>query len=47
MTARVARMAVEGRLAPHLEAVLPLDGVPDALARTGEGAVKGKLVIRP
>lgn len=47
LTARVAAMAVEGRLAPHLEAVLPLAGVPDALARTGHGEVKGKLVIAP
>lgn len=47
MTARVAHMAVEGRLAPHLEEVLPLEGVPEALSRTGKGEVKGKLVIRP
>jgi NADPH:quinone reductase-like Zn-dependent oxidoreductase len=47
LTARVARMAVEGRLAPHLEEVLPLAAVPDALARTGAGEVKGKLVIAP
>lgn len=47
LTRRVAEMAVEGRLAPHLEAVLPLSDVPEALRRTGAGEVKGKLVIRP
>lgn len=47
LTGRVAAMAVDGRLAPHLEEVLPLAAVPEALARTGAGAVKGKLVIRP
>ena len=47
LTARVAQMAVDGTLSPHLEAVLPLSSVPDALKRTGEGGVKGKLVIKP
>ncbi|NNL18446.1 MAG: NAD(P)-dependent alcohol dehydrogenase [Boseongicola sp.] len=47
LTARVAQLAVEERIAPHLEAVLPLSSVPDALRRTGLGEVKGKLVIRP
>lgn len=47
LTARVARMAVEGQVTPHVEETLPLAGVPDALARTGNGEVKGKLVIRP
>lgn len=47
LTARVAEMALNGRLVPHLEAVLPLASVPEALARTGHGEVKGKLVIRP
>ncbi|MDU8910319.1 NAD(P)-dependent alcohol dehydrogenase [Aestuariicoccus sp. MJ-SS9] len=47
LTERVARMAVEGRIAPHLEGVLPLAEVPEALRRTGLGEVKGKLVIRP
>lgn len=47
LTARVARTAVEGKFAPHLEDVLPLSAVPDALRRTGEGEVRGKLVIRP
>ena len=47
LTARVARMASEGKLAPQLEEVLPLSSVPEALRRTGLGEVKGKLVIRP
>ncbi|WP_137700514.1 NAD(P)-dependent alcohol dehydrogenase [Marimonas lutisalis] len=47
LTAQVAQMAVEGRIAPHLEAVLPLRDTPEALRRTGQGEVKGKLVIRP
>jgi len=47
LTERAARMAVEGKIAPRLEAVLPLSSVPDALRRTGLGEVKGKLVIRP
>ncbi len=47
LTERVARAAVEGRISPHLEAVLPLSSVPEALRRTGLGEVKGKLVIMP
>ncbi|MDQ2089773.1 NAD(P)-dependent alcohol dehydrogenase [Marimonas arenosa] len=47
LTARVAQMAVGGRITPHLDGVFPLEGVPEALARTGQGEVKGKLVIRP
>ncbi|WGW04877.1 NAD(P)-dependent alcohol dehydrogenase [Tropicibacter oceani] len=47
LTQRVAQMVVEGRMAPHLEGVLPLSEVPGALRRTGMGEVKGKLVIRP
>ena len=47
LTTRVAQLAVEGKIAPHLEAVLPLSSVPEALRRTGLGEVKGKLVIRP
>jgi NADPH:quinone reductase-like Zn-dependent oxidoreductase len=46
LTERVAQMAVEGHIAPHLEAVLPLSSVPEALRRTGRGEVKGKLVIK-
>lgn len=47
LTGRVARLAVEGQIAPQLEEVLPLSSVPDALRRTGQGEVQGKLVIRP
>ncbi|WP_343082496.1 NAD(P)-dependent alcohol dehydrogenase [Ostreiculturibacter nitratireducens] len=47
LTERVARAAVEGKISPHLEAVLPLSSVPEALRRTGLGEVKGKLVIKP
>ncbi|MGR3322391.1 MAG: NAD(P)-dependent alcohol dehydrogenase [Pseudooceanicola sp.] len=47
LTAHLARLAVDGRIAPHVEEVLPLAAVPEALARTGNGAVKGKVVIRP
>ena len=47
LTARVAKMAVEGKIHPHLEAVLPLSSLPEALRRTGAGDVKGKLVIKP
>ena len=47
LTERVARMALEDRITPHLEAVLPLSSVPEALSRTGHGEVRGKIVIRP
>lgn len=47
LTNRVARLAIAGRLKPHLEAVLPLSSVPEAMERTGRGEVPGKLVIRP
>ena len=47
LTAKVARMTAEGSISPHLEKVLPLASVPEALARTGHGEVKGKLVIKP
>lgn len=47
LTERVGQMVVEGKMYPHLEAVLPLSSVPEALKRTGLGDVKGKLVIRP
>ncbi len=47
LTERVAKMALEGQITPHLETVLPLSGVSDALKRTGNGEVLGKIVIRP
>lgn len=46
-TRRVAEMAVEGRLTPHLESVMPLTDLPKAIERTGRGDVKGKIVIKP
>ncbi|SPF75224.1 Alcohol dehydrogenase [Aliiroseovarius pelagivivens] len=47
LTRRVAEFAIQGRIAPHVEAVLPFSSVPDALARTGKGKVLGKIVIKP
>lgn len=47
LTERVAALAMQGRIAPRLEAVLPLADLPEALARTGQGTVRGKIVIRP
>ncbi|WP_238367950.1 quinone oxidoreductase family protein [Mesobacterium pallidum] len=47
LTERVGALAASGRVAPHLEQVMPLEAVPEALARTGAGAVRGKIVIRP
>ncbi|NBD30679.1 MAG: zinc-binding dehydrogenase [Alphaproteobacteria bacterium] len=43
---KVAQAALEGRIAPIIEDVLPLEKVPEAIARTGRGEVKGKIVIR-
>ncbi len=47
LTERVARMAMDGWISPQLEAVLPLSSLPEAMARTGRGEVRGKLVISP
>jgi NADPH:quinone reductase-like Zn-dependent oxidoreductase len=47
LTERVGRAAVDEEISPHLEAVMPLSSVPEALRRTGFGQVKGKLVIKP
>ena len=47
LTERVARWALEGRIKPHLDAVLPLSSVPEAISRTGRGEVRGKIVVRP
>ncbi|WP_425046055.1 NAD(P)-dependent alcohol dehydrogenase [Primorskyibacter sp. S87] len=47
LTERVAQMAVEGRIIPHLDTVQPLSSVPEALERTGRGEVRGKIVISP
>jgi NADPH2:quinone reductase len=45
--ARVLAWVEEGKLAPHLDAVLPFDAAPEALARMERRAVKGKLVLVP
>ena len=47
LTERVARLAMEGRITPHLASVLPLSSVSEALSRTGRGEVRGKIVVRP
>lgn len=47
LTERVARMALQGQIAPHLDSVLPLSSVTEAISRTGRGEVRGKIVIRP
>jgi len=47
LTERVLQMAVDGQITPHLEAILPLSSVPEALSRTGQGEVLGKIVIKP
>lgn len=47
LTHRVVRLALDGRIKPLIEAVLPLSSVPEALDRTGRGFVLGKLVIKP
>lgn len=47
LTDQVIKLAADGLITPHLETVLPLSAVPEALTRTGRGEVKGKLVIRP
>lgn len=46
LTEQVARLAAGGIVSPHLESVMPLSAVPEALARTGRGEVKGKLAIK-
>ena len=47
LTEKVLQMAVDKKISPHLEDVLPLSSVPEAMRRTGFGEVKGKLVIQP
>ncbi len=47
LTERVVRLALEGRITPHLDSVLPLSSVSEAISRTGRGEVRGKIVIRP
>ena len=47
LTERVARLALDGRITPHLDSVLPLSSVSEAISRTGRGEVRGKIVITP
>ena len=47
LTERVAGLALDGTVVPHIDCVQPLDAVPNALQRTGRGAVLGKAVIVP
>lgn len=47
LTERVARLALEGRIKPHLDSVVPLSSVAEAISRTGRGEVRGKVVVRP
>ncbi|MCP4199248.1 MAG: NAD(P)-dependent alcohol dehydrogenase [Proteobacteria bacterium] len=47
LTERVSCLALDGRITPHLESVLPLSSVPEALLRTARGEVWGKIVIKP
>ena len=47
LTERVARLAMEGRITPHLDSTLPLSSLSEALSRTGRGEVRGKIVVRP
>ncbi|MFC9917858.1 NAD(P)-dependent alcohol dehydrogenase [Agromyces binzhouensis] len=43
----LGELVASGVLAPVIEEVLPLERVPEALARIGAGTVLGKLVIAP
>lgn len=47
LTERIARLAIEGRITPHLDSTVPLASVSEALSRTGRGEVRGKIVVRP
>ena len=47
LTERVARLAMAGRITPQLDSVLPLSSVSDAVALTGRGEVRGKIVVSP
>jgi NADPH:quinone reductase-like Zn-dependent oxidoreductase len=44
---RLAGMVVAGELRTNIDRVYPLEGVPEALRRLGEGRALGKLVIQP
>jgi NADPH:quinone reductase-like Zn-dependent oxidoreductase len=43
----LGELVASGALTPMIEEVLPLERVPEALARIGAGTVRGKLVIVP
>lgn len=43
----VADLCLAGDLAVHVDRVVDLDAVPDALARVGAGQSLGKIVVRP
>ena len=45
--ARVLDWVAQGKLAPHLDAVLPFEEAPAALARMERREVKGKLILVP
>lgn len=47
VTAGLTRLAVNGRLRPAVDEVVPLEGVPGALDRVGRGDVRGKVVVVP
>ena len=47
LTKRVADLALQVRITPHLDSVVPLSSVPEAISRTGRGEVRGKIVIKP
>lgn len=47
LTERVTRLALEGQITPHLDSVVPLSSVSEAISRTGRGEVRGKVVVRP
>jgi NADPH2:quinone reductase len=44
---QLARWYAEGRLKPHLSAVLPLDRAPEAIAALASRSVIGKIVVVP
>ncbi|GAB49284.1 NADPH:quinone oxidoreductase family protein [Mobilicoccus pelagius] len=43
----LVRMLEEGTIAPLVSETVPLDGMPDALARLGAGATTGRVVLTP
>ena len=47
ITGHSAALALVGELRPQIDSVVPLDGVPQAMARVGSGMAKGKIVVCP